>query len=218
MSWSPPLCACELLLTGSLIISSRPRRGWSQVRRSRSPDNCLILKIVNKMCQHGILFALIIAWQFIFLQILALYLSNIQQILLLTLQGFCGYFIHFPKSTDNRLTFCLNIKKLHVKSFLFSFKIAFYFFAVISTRARSWAVFEVELRAQGKLNFLLTIIFTLCLLEEHHKYASVFNDDARTVISFIFRIMMYTHKQQTFVYHNKTLVVTLLWTIGKSFL
>ena len=114
MSWSPPLCACELLLTGSLIISSRPRRGWSQVRRSRSPDNCLILKIVNKMCQHGILFALIIAWQFIFLQILALYLSNIQQILLLTLQGFCGYFIHFPKSTDNRLTFCLNVKKLHV--------------------------------------------------------------------------------------------------------
>ena len=147
MSWSPPLCACELLLTGSLIISSRPRRGWSQVRRSRSPDNCLILKIVNKMCQHGILFALIIAWQFIFLQILALYLSNIQQILLLTLQGFCGYFIHFPKSTDNRLTFCLNVKKLHVKSFVFSFKIAFYFFAVISTRARSWAVFEVELRA-----------------------------------------------------------------------
>ncbi len=27
---------------------------------------------------------------------------------------------------------------------------------------------------------------------------------------YIFRIMMYTHKQQTFVYHNKTLVVTLL--------
>ena len=48
----------------------------------------------------SILFALIIAWQFIFLQILALYLSNIHQILLLTLQGFCGYFIHFPKSTD----------------------------------------------------------------------------------------------------------------------
>ena len=48
----------------------------------------------------SILFALIIACQFIFLQILALYLSNIHQILLLTLQGFCGYFIHFPKSTD----------------------------------------------------------------------------------------------------------------------
>ena len=25
------------------------------------PESCLILKIVNKMCQHGILFALIIA-------------------------------------------------------------------------------------------------------------------------------------------------------------
>lgn len=50
----------------------------------------------------SILFALIIAWQFIFLQILALYLSNTHQIqiLLVTLQGFCGYFIHFPKSTD----------------------------------------------------------------------------------------------------------------------
>ena len=83
-------------------------------------------------------------------------------------------------------------------------------------------MFEVEQKALGKFNFLLTIIFTLRLLEEHYytantnTYASclsvVFEGHGSLMTTAkhskaLYRIMMYTHKQQTFVYHNKTLVV-----------